>query len=128
MKKTRTITAFLTLLIPGIALGQIEISAPRISDANLNFNIPSPLTAITLEQGLGLLSLVLHTAYILFFIIAALMIILTALDYMRSGGNNDKVRAAQSKLIYVIIAVAIALLSSAASGFIRNILERTSQG
>lgn len=61
-------------------------------------------------------------AYILFFIIAVLMIILTAYTYLTASGNKENIEKAHKQLIYAAVAIAIALLAITTSALIQNFL------
>jgi len=104
---------------------QEQIGLPSIPDVTAEVdgaNI-SPVKDFTLEKGVGIIALVLKVAYIIFFIVAALFIIFAAWDYLQAGGGEGT-KEAQKKLIYALIAIAIALLSFGITSFVSNILNR----
>jgi protein-S-isoprenylcysteine O-methyltransferase Ste14 len=60
--------------------------------------------------------------YIIFFIIAVLMIIMAAFTYLTAGGDAEKVATAKNRLIYAAVAIAVALLAVGFEVIVRNFL------
>jgi len=74
----------------------------------------------------GLVDLVrqiVRWAYIIFFIIAVLMIILAAFSYLTAGGDAEKVNTAKNRLIYAAVAIAVAFLAVSFETIIKNFLS-----
>ena len=70
----------------------------------------------------GLLGQIVRWVYIIFFIIAVLMIILAAFSYLTAGGDEEKVKAAKNRIIYAAVAIMVALLAVGFESIIRTFL------
>lgn len=71
----------------------------------------------------GVLNTLITWVYTVFLILAVIFAILTAFKYLTSGGDPEKVKAASQMLIYVAVAIAVALLSVAIQFVIRGLLQ-----
>jgi len=121
------VVLFSLFFVPSVAVGQ-QISVPdfpKADDFNFGNNQMRPVEDFTLEKGLGILALVLKVIYIVFFIYAALNVVWVAWDYLQSGGDSAKTKSAQQRLIYIAVAMAVALIALGVDNFVRNILDRT---
>ena len=58
-----------------------------------------------------------------FYIIATLMIILAAYDYLSSGGDETKVKSAKGRVIYAIVAIAIAVVAGGVVTLVNNFVN-----
>ena len=65
---------------------------------------------------------IVRWVYIIFFIIAVLMIIMAAFTYLTAGGDAEKVNTAKNRLIYAAVAIAVALLAVGFEVIVRNFL------
>lgn len=74
-----------------------------------------PLTPESPIESLGgaytVLENIMGWIYTFFFIIAAIMILVAAFQYLTAQGSEDKVKKAKNTLIYAVIAIAIALVA-----------------
>ena len=61
--------------------------------------------------------------YQIFFILAVLFILVAAFTYLRAGGDAAQVKKAQTILKNAVIAIVIALISTAASVIIQNFIN-----
>ena len=66
---------------------------------------------------------VVRWVYIIFFVIAVLMILFAAFTYLTAAGNEEKVKKARDSIIYAAVAVAVALLAVGFEQIIRTFLE-----
>ncbi|MEK7076659.1 MAG: hypothetical protein AAB967_00345, partial [Patescibacteria group bacterium] len=57
---------------------------------------------------------------IFFYIVATLMIILAAWSYLTAGGDETKVAGAKNKVIYALIAIAIAVIAGGIVTLVKN--------
>ena len=78
------------------------------SNANLNINTVGPTT---FTGVVDLLRVIVRWVYIIFFIIAVLMILWAAFTYLMAGGDEGKVGEAKNRLIYAVIALVVAFLA-----------------
>ena len=65
---------------------------------------------------------VVRWVYIIFFIIAVLLIIFAAFTYLTAGGDPEKVGEAKNRLIYATVAIAVAFLAVGFESIVRNFL------
>lgn len=65
---------------------------------------------------------VVRWVYIIFFIIAVLLIIFAAFTYLTAGGDPEKVAEAKNRLIYAAVAIAVAFLAVGFEVIVRNFL------
>jgi len=61
--------------------------------------------------------------YIIFFIIAVMLVLFAAFKYLGGAGNPERLKKAHDMIIYAAIAIAIALLSVGAVKIIENFLQ-----
>jgi cytochrome bd-type quinol oxidase subunit 2 len=59
----------------------------------------------------------------IFFVVAAIFILMAAFGYLTSGGNEDKVKSAKNQLIYAVVAIVIALLAFVMGDVINSIIQ-----
>ena len=82
---------------------------------------PNLATSIDeVEDAQTLLQNVVGWIQVFFYIIATLMIILAAWDYLNSHGSEDKVKEAKQRVIYAIIAIAIAVVAGGVVQLVKN--------
>ncbi len=106
------------------------VSLPLISAAITPGTIPEAgelgIQESPIETAGGILDVIANIVrwvYILFFIIAVLLIIFAAFNYLTAGDQADKIRLARNQLIYAAVAIAVALLSVGVTAIIQNFLE-----
>lgn len=106
------------ILICGIILIANPIANAQIVE------IPNPLRWDSIEE---VINGIIDFLMIIVIPIGTVMIIVGGLQYMLSGGSEDKVRKAKSTILYAIIGVAIVLSVKFIVGIIQEILSRTTQ-
>ncbi len=78
----------------------------------------------TLEDVQGILQDIVGWAQVFFYVIAALFIILGAWDYLNSGGEAEKTKKAKERILYSLVAIAIAVVAGGVvrlvEGFVNN--------
>ncbi len=106
------------------------VSLPLISAAIAPGTIPEAgelgVQESPIETAGGVLDVIANIVrwvYILFFIIAVLLILFAAFNYLTAGDQADKIRLARNQLIYAAVAIAVALLSVGVTAIIQNFLE-----
>ena len=82
-----------------------------------------PVGPQTVGGLVDLVRQIVRWAYIIFFIIAVLMIILAAFSYLTAGGDAEKVNTAKNRLIYAAVAIAVAFLAVSFETIIKNFLS-----
>jgi len=109
IKKVALLLPFVLVIavLPLMGFAQSETPQPIITDVGGVYT---------------LLNNVLAVIYTIFFIIAAIFIVLAAFSYLTAGGDDEKVKSAKQKLIYAIVAIAVALLALSISPIVRNIV------
>ena len=58
-----------------------------------------------------------------FYIIATLFIILAAFSYLTAGGDETKVKNAKTKLVYSLVAIAIAVVAGGVVDLVKNFVK-----
>ncbi|MEK7554819.1 MAG: hypothetical protein AAB518_02450 [Patescibacteria group bacterium] len=81
-----------------------------------------PSVNLTFDGIKNILETVLRWMYTLFFVIAAIMIVWAAFNYLTSGGDEEKVEKAKKGFIYAIVAIAVAIVSASVKVVVANIL------
>ncbi len=78
----------------------------------------SPVTNVTKVRTI--LESIVGWIQIFFYIVATLMIILAAWSYLTAGGDETKINGAKSKVIYALIAIAIAVIAGGVVALVKN--------
>ena len=102
------------VLLPAISLAQ------PIANPTGGSGVTSPINSVTGVQDL--LNRVLRIMYVIFFIIAAIFIVLAAFKYLTAQGDEEKVGEAKKMLIYAIVAIAVALIATGVSSVVGGVL------
>ena len=100
-------------LLPVLSLAQSLPTPPTGTD--------SPIRDVS--GVYGVLNGVLRFMYVVFFIVAAIFIVLAAFQYLTAGGDEEKVGKAKNMLIYAIVAIAVALIATGVSSIVRGFLS-----
>lgn len=117
LSKTKIAALSLTALVIGllvfgnVALGQVA-NIPGVGIVG-----PSTVGGIV-----DIIRQVVRWVYIIFFIIAVLLIIFAAFTYLTAGGDPEKVAEAKNRLIYAAVAIAVAFLAVGFEVIVRNFL------
>jgi len=117
LSKTKIATLSLTALVIGllffgnVAIGQVA-------------NIPGVdrIGPSTVGGVVDIIRQVVRWVYIIFFVIAVLLIIFAAYTYLIAGGDPEKVTEARNRLIYAAVAIAVAFLAVGFEVIVRNFL------
>lgn len=109
-----------------VAVVTLSLATPFLASAQGVPNLtattaPPPIT--TPAQVYGFTLDILGYLQTFFWIIAAIFIVLAAYKYLTAGGAEDKVKSAKQMLIYAVIAIIIALISTAVVGAVSNFLR-----
>ncbi len=110
-KKLISGVAFLVVLLPVLAFAQIS-------------GLPVQITSVT--EASTRLGTIVGFFVILFWVLTVAMLIWAAIIYLTAGGDEDKLKEAKSRIIYALIAAAIALLSTSLQSIVTNLISGTS--
>ena len=106
MKTIKHIIISLTGTIPIIGLTR---------EAPVTSTLPwSGVRATTVEKVSDfqrIITDVIGWVQLLFFIVSTLMIVLAAWGFLNSGGEAEKTKEARTKVIYAVVAIAVALIA-----------------
>jgi len=109
---------FLTLaLSPALAFAQ--------SAAPTKIQVPvgkPPLVGASFEGIIGIITQLINWLFIVLLVLAVLFIIMAAFSYLTAGGDEEKVAAAHKKVIYAVVAVAVAFLAQGVSFIVGELL------
>jgi phosphoglycerol transferase MdoB-like AlkP superfamily enzyme len=117
LSKTKIAALSLTALVIGLlAFGNVAIGQVA--------NIPGVdrIGPSTVGGVVDIIRQVVRWVYIIFFIIAVLLIIFAAFTYLTAGGDPEKVAEAKNRLIYAAVAIAVAFLAVGFEVIVRNFL------
>jgi len=121
LSKAQLIATSVTVGIVGLSL-LTSVAFGQLS----NPNIPGVTTVgrvSTVGSLVDTVRFVVRWVYIIFFVIAVLMILFAAFTYLTAAGNEEKVKKARDSIIYAAVAVAVALLAVGFEQIIRTFLE-----
>lgn len=117
LSKTKVAVLSLTALVIGLLVfGNVAIGEVA--------NIPGVdrIGPSTVGGVVDIIRQVVRWVYIIFFIIAVLLIIFAAFTYLTAGGDPEKVAEAKNRLIYAAVAIAVAFLAVGFEVIVRNFL------
>ena len=109
--KLNTLKSVLTtgLIISNVlVLGLAGLASAQGTVANIPIQRVGPGTVGGIVD---LARAIVRWVYIIFFIIAVLMILWAAFTYLMAGGDEAKVTEAKNRLIYAVVALAVAFLA-----------------
>lgn len=115
MKKI--ITAATTLLIPFVTFAQAN--APRITQPA---DVPR-VNVTSISQINNIIGYIISWIIGLFFTFTTLMLFYTAYTYLTAGGDPKKIEEAHTRLIYSLVALAVALLAFTARYIVASVLQ-----
>lgn len=112
-------------IIPLVILSLLAI-APGIGATSVAQPIAAPETSpvTTVDQILNILSYVLSAAYVVFYALAVIFLLLAGFGYLTANGDPGKIKKASSKLIYGVIGVGVGLLASGVKDIIKSFLSK----
>ncbi len=123
MKKTlQTIAAVVltvSMLSPLAAFAQTN---NPIGDTG---NIQNQAPVSTLSGATSSLAKIVNWVIVIFWVLTVLFLIWAAVLYLTGAGNEEKIKEAKNRVIYAIIAAAIALLSTGLQTIVKSALSGT---
>lgn len=111
MKKTLALTALLLVGLTPFAAFAIDIPTTTPPPGIRSF-----------EGFLGIFDTVIKWVFTILLVLAVLMIIWAAFAYLTSGGDEEKVKAAHQRIIYAVVAIAVAFLAQGVSFVVAQLL------
>ena len=122
MKKTfQTIAATalaVSLLSPLAAFAQTGPIGP-------SGNVQNQAPVSTLSGATSSLATIVNWVIVIFWVLTVLFLIWAAVLYLTGAGNEEKIKEAKNRVIYAIIAAAIALLSTGLQTIVKSALSGT---
>lgn len=122
LSKAQFIATSVTVGVVGLSL----LTNVAVGQGLSNPNIPGVTTVgrvSTVGSLVDTVRFIVRWVYIIFFVIAVLMILFAAFTYLTAAGNEEKVKKARDSIIYAAVAVAVALLAVGFEQIIRTFLE-----
>lgn len=110
MKKLTKIISFLILL---------GVSFSFMAEARIE-RAPAPVRGI--EDVIRILNTVVNWIFTILLIVAVIYIFMAAFSYLGSGGDAVKVATAQTKLIYALVAIGVALIARGLEFIVRQLV------
>ena len=118
MKKFSTLIAVMTLAaLPITSLAATTINIPGGNNAA----VPQGITSF--GGFIEVFKTLITWIFTLLLIFAVLFIIMAAFSYLTAGGDEEKVQKAHQKIIYAVIAIAVAFLAQGASYVVGELLN-----
>ena len=114
-------TALIAVLALPIAVGAQGTPPPPLDDTFTGGAADTDVAEVGDFQTL--LSSIVGWVQIFFYVVATLMIILAAWDYLTSGGNEEKISGAKNKVIYAVVAIAIAVIAGGIVRLVENFVN-----
>jgi hypothetical protein len=114
MKKIKSLvisviaTAFPGIGLTGVAFGQVVAPPPGIT---------------RFEGFLAVFDTLLNWLFTLLLILAVIYIIMAAFAYLTAGGEEEKIKKAHGKIIFAVVAIAVALLSKGIQFVVTQLLS-----
>lgn len=124
MKKRTSlfITLSLVAILTLFSFSNIGFAATDWEEAARKSAEQSPIQ--TPEKVFEILSKVVRYVYTVFFIVAVLLVLIAAFNFLFSQGEPAKVASARKQITWAAVAIAIALIASASAQIIKNFLEQ----
>ena len=102
MKKFKRILPFLALLLPTAAFAQIPQSPVTAPDNIANIN--------QILNGTSICAII-NWAFWLIIVFSILFVLVAAFKYLTAAGDPEKVKSASLTLLYVVVAIVVALIA-----------------
>lgn len=81
-----------------------------------------PIIAQTPEELMVIIDTITNWIFAGFTVLAAIMVLLAAIQFVKDGGNPEKISEARLKLIWAAVGVGVALMAKGFVPVIQNIL------
>jgi len=106
-----------------VLLSLVAVASP-VSAQNLNFQPgDGPPEGIRSFAGfLGVFDTMISWLFIVLMALSVIFIILAAFSYLTAGGDEEKVKGAHKKIVWAIVAIAVAFLAQGVAYVIAELL------
>ncbi len=111
-------------VVTAVALA-ISVLSPLATLAQTGITTTAPISSLSGVQTS--LESIVNWVIVIFWILTVLFLVWAAILYLTGAGNEEKIKEAKSRVIYAIIAAAIALLSTGLQGIISSLLRGQTQ-
>jgi hypothetical protein len=122
MKKFSTLLAVMTLA----ALPVTSFAAINIPGGGQQENLPQGITSFA--GFIEVFKTIITYVFTLLLIFAVIFIIMAAFTYLTAGGDEEKVSKAHQKIIYAVVAIAVAFLAQGISYVVGELLNTGGAG
>ena len=122
MKKLSTLIAVCTLA----ALPVTSFAAINIPGGGQQAGVPQGVT--TFGGFIEIFKTLITWIFTLLLIFAVLFIIMAAFSYLTAGGDEEKIQKAHQKIIYAVVAIAVAFLAQGVSYVVGELLNTGGAG
>lgn len=120
----RKIKIYSSLSITVLMLFLLMSSITAATPGDITSPIPRVSSNVETVGGIvNILENILRWVYTIFFIVAALFIIIAAFHYLTAQGNPEKVGSAKDMMIYAVVAIVIALIAMSIPFLLRNFIQ-----
>ena len=108
------------------ALPVTSLAAINIPGGGTQQNIPQGITSF--GGFIEVFKTMITWVFTLLLIFAVLFIIMAAFSYLTAGGDEEKVAGAHKKIIYAVVAIAVAFLAQGVSYVVGELLNTGGAG
>lgn len=122
VKKLTIILAAVSLFNMFLMNSLVFAQTTATNSANELCKDPSTCPVKSITDVYNILGRVVSYTYTIFFIVAIFFILLAAFSFLTARGDPQKIISARNQILWAAVAIAIALLSYAASAIIKDIL------
>jgi len=107
MRQLKTVGIIALIALPAVGFAAPETPTPIFDD---------------IDDIVRIINTLLNWVFTIFFIVAAIAIVIAAYTYLTAGGSEEKITKAKKQLTYAIVAIAIALLAVSFKPLITTLL------
>ena len=111
-------------VVTAVALA-VSVLSPLATLAQTGITTTAPISSLSGVQTS--LESIVNWIIVVFWILTVLFLVWAAILYLTGAGNEEKIKEAKSRVIYAIIAAAIALLSTGLQGIVSSLLRGQTQ-
>ncbi len=104
-----------------------SLALPALAFA-AEFDVPATQTTTGIRRFEDLVAVIerlTNWVFIILLVVAVLYIIMAAFSYLTAGGDEEKVGGAHQKIIYSVVALAVAFLAKGVSFVVAQLLGQT---
>lgn len=113
---------FSALILPVFVSAEIEVTPGKIAMPGED-DIPEGAKITEVTQIVDIVKAVLQWVYYIFFIIAAIYVVLAAYAYLGEGEDAEKLKTIHKNIMWAAIAIAVALISVGINAIVKNFIS-----